>query len=197
MGLHFSGSYFFWFNLRIGIIHHSEIYSTSKQIHMEKSAKKIKKLLLFFIITLVISGITAIPVQSELNFLLQHSSYLPQELSNYLSTVKTEVDAAALHSPQVFYGFDWLAFAHIVIGIFFLGVLKDPIRNKWVIEAGMIACMLIIPFAFAFGAYRGIPVLWRLIDCSFGLIGIVPLWHIRKEILAQEKKHQFILTPKI
>jgi hypothetical protein len=45
--------------------------------------------------------------------------------------------------------------------IFFIGPLKDPIKNIWVIELGMIACFLVIPWAFIFGAFRGIPLFWR------------------------------------
>ena len=77
--------------------------------------------------------------------------------------------------PFLAYGYDWLAFAHFVLAILFIGPLKDPVRNKWVIEFGMIACVLIIPFAFIAGHFRGIPIGWRLIDCSFGVIGLIPL----------------------
>jgi hypothetical protein len=70
----------------------------------------------------------------------------------------------------------WLAFGHIAIAVFFLGPLRDPVRNLWVIWAGMIACVLVIPWAMVFGPIRGIPFFWRLIDCSFGVVGIVPLY---------------------
>ena len=73
------------------------------------------------------------------------------------------------------YGDDWLAFAHLVIAVAFIGPLRDPVRNKWVIEFGMIACVLVFPLAFVAGAVRGIPIFWRLIDCSFGVVGLVPL----------------------
>ena len=69
-------------------------------------------------------------------------------------------------------GFDWLAFAHVVIAILFIGVLRDPVRNIWVVEFGMIACILILPFAFVMGHERGIPLWWQLIDCSFGVFGM-------------------------
>jgi hypothetical protein len=49
-----------------------------------------------------------------------------------------------------------------------------------VIEFGVIACILIIPFAMIAGHFRGMPFWWRLIDCSFGIIGLVP-WHLFKE----------------
>lgn len=74
------------------------------------------------------------------------------------------------------YGTDWLAFAHIVIAVVFIGPLKDPVRNVWVIQFGMIACILIIPLALICGPIRQIPFYWQLIDCSFGVIGIIPLY---------------------
>jgi hypothetical protein len=46
----------------------------------------------------------------------------------------------------------------------------------------MIACALVIPFAFIMGSLRGIPFGWRLIDCSFGVLGMIPLWFCRRLI---------------
>jgi hypothetical protein len=63
-----------------------------------------------------------------------------------------------------------------VIAIAYVGALRDPVRNRWLFKFGMIACGLLIPYAFVFGALRGIPVWWRLIDCSFGVFGFIPLW---------------------
>ena len=77
--------------------------------------------------------------------------------------------------PWLAYGTDWLAFAHIVIAVFFSGPFLDPVRNIWVLKAGMIACLLVIPTALICGEVRGIPLGWRLIDCSFGLIGAILL----------------------
>ena len=48
-----------------------------------------------------------------------------------------------------------------------------------VVEFGMIACVLVLPLALICGPLRGIPLFWRLIDCSFGIVGIVPLWFAR------------------
>ena len=81
-----------------------------------------------------------------------------------------------------FYGYDWLAFAHFMLAILFIGPLKDPVKNKWVIEFGIIACLLIIPFALIAGQLRGIPIWWRLVDCSFGVVGIIPLMICLKKI---------------
>lgn len=78
------------------------------------------------------------------------------------------------------YGTDWLAFGHFAIAVVFIGVLRDPVRNVWILTFGMIACVLVVPYAFVFGAVRGIPIYWRLIDCSFGVFGFIPLWLCRK-----------------
>lgn len=79
--------------------------------------------------------------------------------------------------PWLAYGTDWLAFAHLVLAIFFIGPLIDPVRNVWVIRAGIIACMAVIPLALICGELRGIPIGWRMIDCSFGILGVLPLYY--------------------
>ena len=152
---------------------------------MKKEERQIKCLLWFFIIALFISGATAIPAESELKFLLQ---IIPakSKLFVFLFSIKEAVSQTAKQFPFLFYGYDWLAFAHFVLAILFIGPLRNPVRNKWVIEFGMIACLLIIPFALIAGNFRGIPFWWRLIDCSFGIVGIVPLFICYKKIIALE-----------
>jgi hypothetical protein len=142
---------------------------------MKKTDTQIKVLLWFFIIALFLSGATAIPTATELALVLKT---LPKnaELSHFLSIIEYGVSKTQSQFPFLFYGYDWLAFAHFVLAILFVGPLRDPVRNKWVIEFGMIACVLIIPFAIIMGYYRGLPLWWRLIDCSFGIIGIIPLY---------------------
>ena len=46
--------------------------------------------------------------------------------------------------------------------------------------------MQVIPYALVFGAWRGLPLWWRLIDCSFSLGGAVPLWLARRDARALE-----------
>jgi hypothetical protein len=58
----------------------------------------------------------------------------------------------------------------------------DPVRNVRGVSAGMIACVGFIPLALIAGEIRGIPFYWRLIDCGFGICGIVPLWLSRQYI---------------
>src|ERR1700722_8448492 len=71
--------------------------------------------------------------------------------------------------PWMAYSTDWLAFAHLVIAVFFVGPLVNPVRNVWVLWAGLVACVLVIPLAMICGSIRHIPLGWQLIDCSFGV----------------------------
>ena len=149
---------------------------------------RIRILLIFFMCALAASGLTAIPLQWELKILMplfqqgsQFNSFFPA-LSNWLEYINDGVQNGYGQYPFLAYGTDWLAFGHIAIAIAFAGVLRDPIRNIWVIEFGMIACVLIIPWTLIFGAIRGIPFFWQLIDMSFGVFGMIPLWLIHHDI---------------
>ncbi|MBC7829542.1 MAG: hypothetical protein H7122_17490 [Chitinophagaceae bacterium] len=33
--------------------------------------------------------------------------------------------------PFLFYGFDWLAFAYLVIALLFIGPSRNSVKNKW------------------------------------------------------------------
>ena len=151
--------------------------------------RRIRFLIIFFIFALSAAGLTAIPLPWELRLLNQWfgmNSFLSQifpAMSEWISRVNDSVQNGYGGFPLLAYGTDWLAFAHIVIAVLFIGPLRDPIKNIWVIEFGMIACILIIPWALIFGIVRGIPWFWTLIDMSFGLFGMIPLWLVRRDTL--------------
>ncbi len=46
----------------------------------------------------------------------------------------------------------------------------------------MLCCLAILPLALIAGPLRGIPLWWQLIDISFGVFGLIPLWIVRKQI---------------
>ncbi len=159
-------------------------------MEIQKLKKRVRGLLLFFIIALLLSGITAFPLEWELNLLnsLIVSPESPMlaiwpDLADWIAYVHTGLQETYRQYPFMAYGTDWLAFAHIVIAIAFWGPLKDPVKNIWVVEFGLIACVLVIPLALICGPIRGIPLFWRLIDCSFGVFGFIPLWFCRQAIL--------------
>jgi hypothetical protein len=73
-----------------------------------------------------------------------------------------------------------------MIAVAFLGPFRDPVRNVWVIEWGMICCVAIVPLALIAGAIRHLPWWWLPIDISFGVVGIIPLMIVRRMIKALE-----------
>jgi hypothetical protein len=151
-----------------------------------RALRSIRALLAFFIAALALSGLTAIPLRAELALaerILAHASWAPDALLSWLRLVAVALETSLQGYPFLAYGTDWLAFAHIVIALAFLGPLLNPARNRWVIEWGLAACVLVIPTALIFGALRGIPLWWRLVDCSFGVFGLIPLWWARRLVL--------------
>lgn len=155
---------------------------------MNTQLKAIKRWIIFFMIVLFLSGLTAIPAETELAFLTR--CFPPDtNLGEWLDRIYIGVSDTNSKYPFIGYGYDWLAFAHFVLAILFIGPLNHPVRNKWVIQFGRIACLLIIPFALLAGDLRGIPIGWRLIDCSFGIVGIIPL-NICLGMINRVEKHQ-------
>jgi len=155
---------------------------------MKGELKQTRRWIIFFMIALILSGLTAMPLEMELSF-LSHCFSLQTGIGSWIDKVHLAVVNMNRQYPFLAYGYDWLAFAHFVLAILFIGPLKDPVRNKWVIEFGMIACVLIIPFAFIAGHFRGVPVGWRLIDCAFGIAGLVPLTVCLRSIHDVEKQN--------
>ena len=156
--------------------------------------RRIRFWLAVFIVGLVLSGITAFPLQSELDWFvsfLHKSRMQPVAESTHLLPWIERVDqglrATNARYPFLAYGTDWLAFAHLVVAVAFLGPYLDPVRNRWVISFGLIACAGVIPLALIAGPIRGIPLGWRLIDCSFGVVGSIPLLICRRLIIELEK----------
>lgn len=137
---------------------------------------KLRLVLVFFIVALCLSGATAIPVEEQLTLALPHMD-ISKGLGSLLQQVLSAVQYTKQHYPFLLYGYDWLAFAHFVIAVAFIGPFKDPVRNIWVLQFGMIACAMVIPFALIFSTLRGLPLWWCAIDCSFGIIGALPLWY--------------------
>jgi len=149
----------------------------------ETLQRRIRLLTWFFIIGLALSGATAIPLQCELDMSARilgvadsSSGEATSGLTKWILKVREALRDTNMKYPFIAYGFDWLAFGHFMIAIAFVGALRDPARNVWLFQFGMIACVLVVPYAFVFGAVRGIPIYWRLIDCSFGVLGFIPLW---------------------
>ncbi|MFD3947419.1 hypothetical protein [Streptomyces sp. NPDC058579] len=151
--------------------------------------RRIRVWLVLFVVCLVLSGVTAFPLVTEVRFIegaltswaAPVGEVFPG-LVEWIARVRVGLDLADAQHPFLLYGNDWLAFAHLVIAVAFYGPYRDPVRNIWVVEFGMIACVGIIPLALICGPIRDIPIWWSVIDMSFGVFGIVPLLVVRRMI---------------
>jgi hypothetical protein len=144
----------------------------------QKLRREIRVLLYIIIAGLAISGITAFPIHTELTYgyNLVRSLNMNNSFSQWIEATYAGIDDVNTNHPFIAYGTDWLAFAHLALAVLFMGVIKDPVRNIWVLQFGLIACAGVFPTAFIAGTIRGIPFFWQLMDCSFGLFGGIVLW---------------------
>jgi hypothetical protein len=142
-----------------------------------------------FIIGLVLSGVTAFPLLLELKLLTKWagaesavSATGYQGLTYWLVTVRCGLEQTYESYPWIAYGTDWLAFAHLMIAGFFIGPWLHPLTSRANLWAGIFACGAVIPLALICGPLRGIPFFWQLIDCSFGVFGVLPLWYCLRQL---------------
>lgn len=145
-----------------------------------------------FIAGLILSGLTAFPLLRELSLLCSWlgisdpAAYETMSgLRGWLAFVYFGLQKTYASFPFIGYGTDWLAFGHFVIALFFVGPFRDPVPNAWVLRGGLVACGAVIPLALISGYVRDIPLEWRLLDCSFGVLGAIPLFyclHLTKKL---------------
>jgi hypothetical protein len=156
--------------------------------------RRIRIWLVVFVVGLVLSGLTAFPLLSEVRLahdvLTSAGSPVPEQfpaLAGWLNRVLEGLENTDAQYPFVLYGTDWLAFAHLAIAVAFYGPYRDPVRNIWVVDFGIVACAGIIPLALICGPIRGIPLFWQLIDMSFGVFGVIPVLLLRRLIKRLER----------
>lgn len=158
---------------------------------MPGDLRRVRCWLWIFIVCLVLSGLTAFPLQSESRWLadaVQNSGlgdHFPG-IAAWTTRIRDGLADTGRRYPFLAYGTDWLAFAHLVIAVAFWGPLTDPVRNVWVIRWALIACAGILPLALICGPLRGIPLYWRFIDMSFGVVGAIPLLIVLRAIRGLE-----------
>ena len=167
---------------------------TSPDPSARLNLRRIRFLVVLFIAGLILSGVTAFPLAKEMSVLISlrnldtaSAAATASGLDFWLLTVRNGLQDVYAKYPWIAYGTDWLAFAHIIIALFFVGVWKDPVRNVWLLRAGLISCALVVPLALICGPIRGIPLPWRIIDCSFGVFGSIPLFECLRLVRKMEK----------
>ena len=153
--------------------------------------------LIVFIAGLLFSFQMILFVEPEITWISDHfgqSSRFGQALpavGAWVDVLEESVTETYSKYPAMAYCMDYLALSQLVIALFIAGAVKDPVKNAWVVRAAMIACIVMIPFAFASGYVRQIPFFWVTLDSSFAMLGIIPLLIarrcIRKLRQSQEK----------
>jgi len=155
---------------------------------MTNDLRRIRVCLTLFMVGLALSGLTAFPLVHETTLLVAIARHFGTQttLFAWFKTVNDALVATSARYPFLAYGTDWLAFAHLALTVLFIGPWRDPVRNRWVIQFGLIACAGVIPLALIAGPIRDIPLYWRLGDCSFGVFGAIPLWIALKAVRRME-----------
>ncbi len=152
---------------------------------------RIRFMIVLFVVLLMLSGITAFPVYTEMKWLMSlHVFSLDSVMGAWLNKVWLGVQDMNDKHAFLFYGYDWMAFAHLVIGMAFIGPFREPVRNKWIIDWAMLACFGVFPLALIAGPIRDIPWFHIVIDCSFGVFGLIPLLIVKSWINQLEKLEQ-------
>jgi hypothetical protein len=157
---------------------------------MNRELRRIRMCLGIVIAGLALSGITAFPLVHESALLVEIVAHFGANTAFYawIEQVHRALVATSAAYPYLAYGTDWLAFAHLVLAVLFIGPWRDPVRNRWVIEFGLIACAGVLPLALIAGGIRAIPLFWRIGDCSFGVIGAIPLLIALKAVHRMEDR---------
>jgi hypothetical protein len=143
---------------------------------------------ILFIVGLVVSGATAIPVQTQVDWLMDWTglrgasvdAYAPGSWQAWLLRIDQGVSQMNREHAFLGYAGDWLAYGHFAIAIVFFWAIREPIKYRFLYDFGLVICLLVIPYALVAGYFRGIPLWWRGIDCSFGVLGAIPMLLCRK-----------------
>jgi hypothetical protein len=138
---------------------------------------------------LFLSGITIWPALWELQTLVRllwGDAAPTGTLHRFLLQVIAALHAVQHEHPFLFYTGDWLAFAHIVLALLFAGAIRDPVRNIWIVQCGLIMCALVPLLAAVCIPLRGLPWQWFCVDFAFAPAAAAPLWIALRDIRRAE-----------
>ncbi|MBW8016467.1 MAG: hypothetical protein FVQ82_09785 [Planctomycetes bacterium] len=147
----------------------------------KKTLKKIRIYLVIFFFGILFSLHTVLFVEPETEFFYQYlgpNTTVGEKLpffSEWIEDIYISVKVTYTNYPAIAYCMDWLSYACVVFAIFMIGAIKDPVKNIWIIQAYMLACLLAAALPFIAGPFRDIPIFWRCLDGSFGIIGFLVL----------------------
>jgi hypothetical protein len=156
---------------------------------MAKSTRA-RWMLLIVAFGLFVSGVTVWPAIAELKLAVRLmtlcNSNPSGELHAFILKVIEGLEATNAKYPFLLYAHDWLAFAHIMLAILFAGAARDPVRNKWIVQCGLIMCASVPILAGICISIRELPGWWFWIDFAFAPGAALPLWIAYRDIRAIE-----------
>jgi hypothetical protein len=138
---------------------------------------------------LLVSGITVWPALLELKMAVRivwGEGEPADVLHRFVLQAIEGLESVEASYPFMLYAHDWLAFAHIVLAILFAGAIRDPVRNVWIVQCGLIACVLVPVLAGICIPLRGLPFGWFWIDFAFAPAAGLPLWIALRDIRRAE-----------
>ena len=153
--------------------------------------KRAKWMLGIIVFGLVVSGITVWPAVPELKMAVRivwGDGESAGVLHNFVLQAIEGLESVEANYPFMLYAHDWLAFAHIVLAILFAGAIRDPVRNVWIVQCGLIMCVLVPVLAGICIPIRGLPMVWFLVDFAFAPAAALPLWIALRDIRRTEAK---------
>jgi hypothetical protein len=134
---------------------------------------------------LLVSGVTVWPATWELKAIiaiLWGEAPPAGTVHRFLVEVLSAIQAVQAEHPFLLYAGDWLAFAHIMLAILFAGAIRDPARNVWIVQCGLIMCLGVPILAGVCVPLRGLPWQWFLVDAAFAPAAALPLWIALRDI---------------
>lgn len=147
----------------------------------KNTLKIIRTYLVIFLLGILFSLHTVLFVEVETAFFNKHfgpGTAMEQKLpavSSWIETLYTNVHQTYKNYPVMAYCMDSLSYACVIFAIFMIGAIKDPVKNLWIIQTFLIACVLVTALPFIAGPFRGVPIFWRCLDSSFAVIGFFVL----------------------
>jgi hypothetical protein len=147
----------------------------------KKVLRKIRVYLVIFFLGILFSLHTVMFVEVETAFFVKHfgqGTLTAEKLpffSEWIENLHLSISETYKTYPVMAYCMDWLTYACVVFAMFIIGPIKDPIKNIWVIQVYMLGCILGMLLPFIVGPMREIPIFWRFLDGSFGLMGFIIL----------------------
>lgn len=153
-------------------------------------AKRAKLMLGIVALGLFLAGVTVWPVIWELKTavrLVWGEGQPANELHQFILQAIRGIESVKANQPFLLYAHDWLAFAHIMLAILFAGAIRDPVRNVWIVQCGLIMCASVPILAGVCIPLRGIPVFWFWIDFAFAPAAALPLLIALRDIRSLQK----------